>query len=157
MSTLEVKAIQAPTGYNLQMPAGHIIQVVQGTTTTSASTTSDTFVDTGLTATITPSATTSTILCFVVHAGSRKHTGDTGIEINLLRDSTQVHSTGNHILFTGSTTQLRDNIAFNYQDSPSSSSAIVYKTQFKSTNNTNGVSVQTSQNKSTMILMEVAG
>ena len=28
MSTLEVKAIQAPTGYDLQMPAGHILQVV---------------------------------------------------------------------------------------------------------------------------------
>ena len=28
MSTLEVKAIQAPTGYDLQMPAGHIVQVV---------------------------------------------------------------------------------------------------------------------------------
>ena len=28
MSTLEVKAIQAPSGYNLQMPTGHILQVV---------------------------------------------------------------------------------------------------------------------------------
>jgi len=28
MSTLEVKAIQAPSGYNLQMPAGNIVQVV---------------------------------------------------------------------------------------------------------------------------------
>jgi len=157
MSTLEVKSIAAPSGYTLGMPAGHIVQVVQGTTTTTAETTSNTFVDTGLTATITPSATTSTILCFIIHAGSRKHTGDTGIEINLLRGSTQIHSTGDHILYTGSTTQLRDNIAFNYQDSPSSSSAIVYKTQFRSTNNTNGVSVQTSSNKSTMILMEVAG
>ena len=29
MSTLEVKAIQAPTGYDLQMPAGAYLQVLQ--------------------------------------------------------------------------------------------------------------------------------
>ena len=29
MSTLEVKAIQAPSGFDLQMPAGHIVQVKQ--------------------------------------------------------------------------------------------------------------------------------
>ena len=34
MSTLEVKAIQAPSGYNLAMPAGHILQTVQATTGT---------------------------------------------------------------------------------------------------------------------------
>ena len=33
MSTLEVKAIQAPTGYDLDMPAGHIVQVVNYQTT----------------------------------------------------------------------------------------------------------------------------
>ena len=31
MSTLKVKGISAPTGYNLQMPAGHIVQVVNAT------------------------------------------------------------------------------------------------------------------------------
>ena len=38
MSTLEVKAIQAPTGYNLQMPAGHILQTIQGGSTSVVST-----------------------------------------------------------------------------------------------------------------------
>ena len=33
MSTLEVKAIQAPSGYKLAMPAGHIVQTVNTTTT----------------------------------------------------------------------------------------------------------------------------
>ena len=31
MSTLEVKAIQAPTGFDLDMPAGYIVQVVSST------------------------------------------------------------------------------------------------------------------------------
>ena len=57
MSTLEVKAIQAPTGYDLQMPAGHIVQVVNGNTSTAVTTTSaGTWVDTGISATITPTS-----------------------------------------------------------------------------------------------------
>ena len=43
MSTLEVKGIQAPAGYNLAMPAGHIVQVVQGGTTSIVTTTTSTF------------------------------------------------------------------------------------------------------------------
>ena len=41
MSTLEVKAIQAPTGYDLVMPAGHILQVVHGLSQTIVTTTSN--------------------------------------------------------------------------------------------------------------------
>ena len=63
MSTLEVKAIQAPTGYDLQMPAGHILQVVEGSSTTDVTITSTgTWTDTGLTATITPKFNNSKIL-----------------------------------------------------------------------------------------------
>ena len=43
MSTLEVKAIQAPTGFDLQMPAGHIVQTVQSTYATQTSSTSSSF------------------------------------------------------------------------------------------------------------------
>lgn len=45
--------------------AGNIIQVVQGTLTSTATTTSNTFVDSGLTVTITPTSTTSRILLLV--------------------------------------------------------------------------------------------
>ena len=62
MSTLEVKAIQAPTGFDLQMPAGHIVQTVQSTYATQTSSTSSSFVATGLTASITPSSTANKIL-----------------------------------------------------------------------------------------------
>ena len=57
MSTLEVKAIQAPTGYNLAMPAGHILQVVNFVNTSMPNTTSTSYVDMGLQASITPSST----------------------------------------------------------------------------------------------------
>ncbi len=44
------------------MSAGSLLQVVNASTTTEVSTTSDTFIDTGLTASITPSSTSSKIL-----------------------------------------------------------------------------------------------
>ena len=62
MSTLEVKAIQAPTGYKLAMPAGHILQVVSADYVTEGNSTSTSFVSIGLTATITPSTTSSKII-----------------------------------------------------------------------------------------------
>ena len=58
MSTLEVKGIQAPAGYNLAMPAGHIVQTVNTQTTS-------TIVGT-LTVNITPKSATNKLLINVV-------------------------------------------------------------------------------------------
>ena len=44
MSTLEVKAIQAPSGFDLDMPAGHIVQVVYANTSTEIATSSSSWV-----------------------------------------------------------------------------------------------------------------
>ena len=68
MSTLEVKAIQAPSGQKLAMPAGHILQVVQGLNTNTLNsgflinTTSSSYVAVPLSAAITPISTSSKIL-----------------------------------------------------------------------------------------------
>ena len=47
MSTLEVKAIQAPSGFDLQMPAGHILQTVSTTYNTQTNIASSTYTATG--------------------------------------------------------------------------------------------------------------
>ena len=65
MSTLEVKAIQAPTGYDLVMPAGHVIQMVEASYATAVSSTSTSFVNTGLSVTITPKSASSKIIIMV--------------------------------------------------------------------------------------------
>tara|TARA_R110002074_G_C12008103_1_gene615039 strand:- start:42 stop:530 length:489 start_codon:yes stop_codon:yes gene_type:complete len=68
MSTLEVKAIQAPTGYNLDMPAGHIVQTVE---TSSISETNVSNASTGTSATewfnttITPKKSGNKLICLV--------------------------------------------------------------------------------------------
>jgi len=71
MSTLTVKGIEAPTGFKLAMPEGHILQVVQGLNTNTLNggflinTTSSSYVAVPLSATITPSSTSSKILISV--------------------------------------------------------------------------------------------
>ena len=62
MSTLEVKAIQAPSGYDLDMPAGHIVQTVYANTDSEIATSSSSWVATGLSASITPKFASSKIL-----------------------------------------------------------------------------------------------
>ncbi len=81
MSTLEVKAIQAPTGYDLQMPAGHILQVVYAAGSSSSvavSPASSGFSDGPLEISITPTSTSNKILVFGQQALRFEFTGNNG-------------------------------------------------------------------------------
>ena len=137
--------------------AGKILQVVYGTTSTFKSTGGNTFIDTDLTATITPSSASSKILILLNQCGIGKATGDTALSLQLLRDSTVILSPAKGAGYTGST-------AFNYLtsvsasclDSPATTSSVTYKTQFRSNSNINVVYVQTSSEESTIALLEVA-
>ena len=73
MSTLYVDTITEKTSGNgvqiadLVPAAGSVVQVVQGTVAAQAILSSTSFVDTGVTATITPSSTASKILVITQH------------------------------------------------------------------------------------------
>ena len=116
---------------------GKIGQVIQTYKTDTFSTSSGSFVDvTGLSVSITPSATTSKILISLTAIIAQGTTG-WNVYTQLLRDSTVVgSSTGGTstqnfagALFAG--TAYVETIAVNYLDSPSSTSAITYKIQAK--------------------------
>ena len=140
MSTLEVKAIQAPTGFDLQMPAGAILQVVEGSSTTDVTITSTgTWTDTGLTATITPKFSSSKILV-IQHQFyiARFNTGGTEWEgsFRIYRGSTALYATVTNAFSamadvqpTKARVQMGNTIAQSYLDSPSTTSATTYKTQ----------------------------
>jgi len=57
--------------------AGNVLQVVYGTTATSVTHSTSTYIDTGLSASITPSSTSSKILVIVDQNGCGKYTSDT--------------------------------------------------------------------------------
>jgi hypothetical protein len=143
------------------LPAGSVLQVVQGSTSTKVSTTSQSYVDTGLSADITPSSATSKILVLVNQSGLEKSNSDSQncIAIQLLRDATAIANTTIYGLYTNSATPLTiPNANLNYLDTPATTSEITYKTQFKNELAAGTVYVQEGGSPdSTIILMEIAG
>lgn len=142
---------------------GKVLQVVQATSSTSTSVTSTTFTDTTLSASITPSATTSKILILVSqNTQIYRSLANAFGKIRIMRDSTSVFdmTASNDRAFGWENTFNSYNehwwtIAMNYLDSPVSTSAITYKTQ--GAVNTSGptVTFQNSSAKSTITLMEI--
>ena len=119
---------------------GKIGQVVQGTLTStfSSSNEANSPVDLGLSATITPSSTSSKILC-LVHIGLVSHSADTTWSFFLLRGSTNIgigDASGIRIranagagLQYNTSGWAGQNMAFNWLDSPATTSATTYKIQ----------------------------
>ena len=126
----------ATNGIKWAAPAGggKVLQVVQGTTTTGMGTTSSTYADTNLTATITPSSSSSKVLVLITQSFSMYAgpTEEVMIKVKLVRGSTDILSyTGDFIkLRTPSgTLTLSGNFPITYLDSPATTSATTYKTQ----------------------------
>jgi hypothetical protein len=137
--------------------AGNILQVVNGTYSVSTSSSSSTYADTGLTATITPTSSSSKILVLVNQVGCSKNTGNTGSNLRLLRGSTPLITFEAEGAFTGTTTQNSvGSCSTCYLDSPATTSATTYKTQFTSGSGIAQTVVQASGGTSTITLLEVA-
>lgn len=136
---------------------GKVLQVVYGSTTTSVSNSTNSYVDTNLTATITPTSATSKILVLVTQNGTNKNgsASSNALNFKLLRGATQIAIS----LYTGYTNSLLTlypgTIAVNILDEPATTSATTYKTQFANENNGAAVSVQFNNDNSTIVLMEI--
>jgi hypothetical protein len=121
------------------------------------SSSSSTFSDTGITATITPSSTSSKVLVITNHAGCFKNSSNTHHQINLLRGSTIIAPIGR---FGGADSTTGENgygtVSSMILDSPATTSATTYKTQHASYNNTAVVGFGVLSPYSTMILMEIS-
>ena len=144
------------------MPAGSVLQVVNGTTTTQTSSSTGTFVDTTLSASITPSSTSSKILVLVNQVSCGKSTNDTTLQLKLLRNSTDLIRFEGVGAWTGSAaTNFIGSCSTCYLDSPATTSATTYKTQMSAfspvavvyTQFNVGAGVSTS----TITLMEIQG
>jgi hypothetical protein len=132
--------VTAGSASAVQASSGRVLQVVSVTYGTSSSTTSTSFVDTGLTASITPSNSANKILVCVsgvyqsyVTSGNAR---DTGGAFQLVRASTNIWSPSgvtNYIdgsVLATLSFNIANNFTINYLDSPSTTSATAYKLQF---------------------------
>jgi len=145
-----------------RLPAGAVLQVVNAVYATSASKSGNSFSDTGLTASITPTSASSKILVLVTHNGCRKETTNTTLSVRLLRGASAISAIeGNGGRSADNSTQQFGGISLCVLDSPASTSSVTYKTQFLSTNNTDTVYINdgfdgSNPTASSMTLMEIA-
>jgi hypothetical protein len=134
---------------------GKILQVVYGVSTTFKSTTGSTFLDTDLTASITPTDDDNKILVMVSHNGVGKVTTNTRCHTRLLRDATVI-AVENTQAYTGNTQSMyTGSSSWSVLDDPQTDSEIVYKTQYMSQDSTGSVYIALSSSTCTMVLLEV--
>lgn len=172
ISTIPAVGLSSGVPTRAQLPAGSVLQVVQAITSTQVTVSTTTYTDTGLSATITPTSASSRILVMIrQNAYMTRSATASGAAIRLLRDSTTIFNpsaadnNGPYLMYlTGVTSVgLLTLLSFDYLDSPSSTSAITYKTQGASYIATSGAQVRfqnadTVSNASSIItLLEIAG
>jgi hypothetical protein len=133
---------------------GGIIQIVNATYDTQISNTTVTPADTGLTATITPRSATSKILVQVNQNGVYANAG-TGMRLNLLRNGTLISKMGQRLAGDSTDTTSVGSASTSYLDSPNSTSAVTYKTQFNSETAGQSSFVNVYGAMSTITLMEI--
>jgi hypothetical protein len=145
---------------------GKVLQVVQATYGTQTESTSTTWADTGLSVSITPTAATSKIMVLVNQPFELFRTSSgAGGGIRLLRGATFIwgdesaNSPGSMYSSAGGSTsrQIINYVSFGYLDSPATTSATTYKTQFavNDTSNSGRMRVQQGSNDSSIIVMEI--
>ena len=150
--------ISAP---NLQLPSGSVVQVVASELTSSPTTQSTSWVSTGLTASITPSSTSSKIL--VVYAGMyaannlSNHWGSHGIQKNgvILNSGSMFGPSIANATNSGQVTLTK-------LDSPNTTSSTTYTVVYRSEGNSTLVRINdgwgSGENyRATLTLMEIAG
>ena len=138
---------------------GAVLQVVQGTLGSAVSTTTyNTWVTTGLTASITPTSSTSKILATVSGTGYTTSSAVQGV-FTLYRNSTNLSTYGFTTAYAGSSS-LQGGVTFSYLDSPATTSSTTYTLYFSVTNSAGTVYFNCNsawgQGTATIILMEIA-
>mgnify|MGYP003650919618 CR=1 FL=1 len=162
ITNADIASGAAIAGSKLVMPAGSVLQVVNWRSTAyNTATTSTSFVDTGVSITITPSSTSSKILVVANLNGLYKYSANNIVSTKLLRDSTDIGTIDSMNTYTDTTAHSVAGVSISYLDSPNTSSAVTYKIQFKSADGSN-VMINARWNSSntthsTMTLMEIAG
>ena len=176
MSTLELKELSHPSGEVIKiasgktldlksqgtttLPTGSVLQVVQATSEVGIiTTTTNTWIDTDATATITPTSASSKIL-IMQSTGGMVAAANISFGFQLLRGSTPISTRIRHG-YAGTTAWHPLPFAMEYLDSPNTTSAITYKFQVRLSGtgqirfnpNTGNANIDSG----TVILMEIQG
>jgi hypothetical protein len=139
---------------------GKVLQVVQNTNSTAITTTSSTFVTTGLSASITPSSASNKILILCnTHAHSSNNSSSAIFTIfrGTVSGTDLGSGDGFGSLYSGFSGEKRAIMSIKNLDSPSTTSSQTYTLGFKAGASSNTQTAQLNNTKAVMILMEIAG
>jgi hypothetical protein len=157
MSTLEVKAIQAPTGYDLDMPAGHSVQVVSFDTSTRTTTSSTSYVTANTGISFTPKFASSKIL---IQCTMNVYVSGDYCYMSIAKDGTEVTNGEGLSIFHNGT--HFHNETFQWIEDSANTTARTYSLVFKVSNAnytaySSWSSTAASSTQNRMIITEVAG
>jgi len=151
--------ITFPNGSNPQAAPSKVLQVVNSTYSTATSTTSTSFVTTGLSASITPLFSTSKILVLINDCMQIGGTSDNGGGLLISRGGTNIWNSSNTGLYiytaSGSTSYNSQMVNIIYLDSPATTSSTTYTFQMQA-RASDTVVAQYGSTPASMILMEIA-
>ena len=161
MSILKVDTINEKTSGNGVQIAGHVVQVVHAVDASGqTSTGGSSYVDTGLSCAITPKFSTSKVLVIVGQPLMMSIATATAREVyyRIVRGSTALVEGGSQFDLTHTAAYQSTGWfnGLNYLDSPATTSATNYKTQFYISAGTADVYCNYGNTKGTMTLMEIA-
>ena len=134
--------------------AFRILQVIEGTTSTQVVTTSTSYVTTNLTASITPSATSSKVL-ILVNSPSGKDSTTNGINTALFRGTVAGTNLAESLLYAGANSTYMMS-TFSFLDSPNIISATAYTLGIKSGSASTSIYANADNKRSSIILMEIS-
>ena len=156
-----------PNNMQDDLPAGSVLQVVEGSTSTNTQITGATFADTTLSVSITPKFSSSKVLVLIQQTYATYNTGTTemGVGLKLFRGSTEIAAINDAAramaqlqTSDGSSQQMGGTAFLQKLDSPATTSAITYKTQGATyaASNTTTLTCQKNGTLSRITVMEIA-
>ena len=137
---------------------GKLLQTVSASTQTQYSFSSDTYSDTDLAATITPSSTSNKILVMVTLASSAYATNSTSLGVQLKRGSTVVWFNNEyHWHAVNAAINIHRNSFFAYLDSPNTTSATTYTitgARYRNSNGTQQAKINPNSGQTSYIIVQ---
>ena len=134
--------------------AFRVLQVVQATNASTTTISTSTYTSINLSASITPSATSSKILVFAT-VGALLKENNTWANIKLFRGATDIFTAGSYIGYTGTATANGSSASLMYLDSPATVSATTYELKLASASNISYIQINSAATNS-IVLMEIS-
>jgi len=159
MSQLYVNTITEKTSGNGVLIPGHVVQVVTNNASTEVTNNTTSEVATGLSASITPSSSSSKVFALVTlptQIGS--NSGNIEVDYSLKRGSTVI-AFNRAMVNVNAIVQEKREVSISKLDSPSTTSATTYSVTFKENSQVNrygSTMVCTNSTTATLTLMEIA-